>query len=160
MGIGNKQQNYNENDVTFASRLADLAWDISERKLMENQIKEQMVELGKARKIAEEAAQAKANFLANMSHEIRTPMNAIIGMSLLALNTKLTPKQHDYISKIMSSGKHLLGIINDILDFSKIEAGKLSIESVDFELSKILEKSCKLNCRGKFSPRNLNSFLM
>jgi two-component system sensor histidine kinase/response regulator len=77
-------------------------------------------------------------FLANMSHEIRTPMNAIIGLSHLALKTRLTPKQHDYVSKIHNAGTSLLSIINDILDFSKIEAGKLDIEATEFELDDVI----------------------
>ena len=107
--------------------------DIAERKAAEE-----------AKEIAEAASQPKADFLANMSHEIRTPMNAVIGMAHLALRTELNPKQKDYLEKVQSSGKHLLGIINDILDFSKIEAGKLNVETVDFDLDKVLDNLANL----------------
>jgi len=90
-------------------------------------------------------------------------------MSHLVLKTDLNVRQRDYIKKIQGSGQHLLGIINDILDFSKIEAGKLSIESSNFDLDKVLENvasllSDKTSAKGLelvFNidpdvPRNLN----
>lgn len=89
------------------------------------------------RQKAESIAETKSNFLAHMSHEIRTPLNAIMGMCHLAMKTSLTPKQTDYLDKINSSSKSLLGILNDILDFSKIEAGKLEMESIDFSLEEV-----------------------
>jgi signal transduction histidine kinase/HPt (histidine-containing phosphotransfer) domain-containing protein len=84
------------------------------------------------------ANQAKSRFVANVSHEIRTPLNAIIGLADVLLSGEATPVQRDYLQKIRGSGRHLLGLVNDILDFSKIEAGKLSVETVDFELDRVL----------------------
>lgn len=98
------------------------------------------LELIHARDVAEAATRSKSDFLANMSHEIRTPMNAIIGMTNLALQTLLTPKQQDYLGKISVSAKSLLSILNDILDFSKIEAGKLDMEMYEFTLDEMFEK--------------------
>ncbi|WP_420265894.1 response regulator [Candidatus Magnetominusculus dajiuhuensis] len=125
-----------QKDKTFMCvlQIQDITTMVSREQLLRHQT--DLLEA--AKEAAFSANKAKGDFLANMSHEIRTPMNAIIGMTHLLFKTPLDEKQLDYLSKVQSSAKSLLGIINDILDFSKIEAGRLEIENIPFHLDEVL----------------------
>jgi PAS domain S-box-containing protein len=118
--------------------------DVTERKAADERLRQLVAELEIARKRAEAATVAKGEFLANMSHEIRTPMNAIIGMTDLALQTKLTMQQREYVQTARESGEALMTIIDDILDVSKIEARRLTLDRVPFIVRDTIEDSVKL----------------
>jgi PAS domain S-box-containing protein len=120
--------------------------DFTERKMAEAHLRKMNVLLEDAAAHANEmalqaamASKAKSEFLANMSHEIRTPMNGIIGITNLLLDTELTDQQRRYAELVCTSGETLLGLVNNILDLSKIEAKKLDLETVDFDLSILLD---------------------
>ena len=111
--------------------------DITDRKSIENELKEKNVAL-------ERASRAKGLFLASMSHEIRTPMNGIIGTLDVLQQSSLMGPQVELVSLIHESAHSLLTIVDDILDFSKIEAGRLEIERLPMSVADVVEKSCNL----------------
>jgi signal transduction histidine kinase len=116
----------------------------TERSRLDQLLIEKNVELESARALAEKTNLAKSDFLANMSHELRTPLNSVIGFSEVLLDQlfgEINDKQRDYISNILSSGRHLLSLINDILDLSKVEAGKMSLDLNEFSLREALGAS-------------------
>ena len=115
-----------------------------ERKNAEDALRVYADDLEVARTRAEQATRAKSEFLANISHEIRTPMNAIIGMAELALATRITREQREYLTAIQGSADALLALVNDLLDFSKIEARKLQLDHVGFRLRDALEDTMRV----------------
>ena len=115
-----------------------------ERKNAEDALRVYANDLEVARNRAEQATRAKSEFLANISHEIRTPMNAMIGMTELALATRVTREQREYLTAVQGSADALLALVNDLLDFSKIEARKLQLDRVGFKFRDVLEDTMRV----------------
>ncbi len=116
----------------------------NQQHLLEETVKKRTTELEEAKDQALAASKLKTDFLANMSHEIRTPLNSVIGLTHMALQSQLDEKQKAMIEKANMAGEILLRVIDDILDLSKMESEKLILESIDFQLKKLVANVVEL----------------
>jgi PAS domain S-box-containing protein len=111
--------------------------DLSQSKASEN-------ELRQARRLADRAANAKADMLARISHEVRTPLNAIIGFAEVMIGERFgtlgNARYVEYMKDIRASGERVIAIINDLLDLSRIETGKLDLAFANQNLNNLVEQ--------------------
>jgi PAS domain S-box-containing protein len=103
-------------DYRGAKFILSIARDITERKRIENALKE--------------TAEIKSNFTSMVSHELRNPLGAImLGVSfVLEEATGLTAEQRDMLEIATRNAERLGRLINDILDFQKMTAGKMNFD--------------------------------
>lgn len=133
---------------------------LHESEQLRNALEQNNEELLFSRNAAQEASVAKSRFLANMTHELRTPLNAIIGYSDLVIEEmEEEPEENPWredLSKIQSSGQHLLTLISDILDLAKIESGHMHLDERSIDVVPLLE-SISTVCKPLMSS-NGNTF--
>jgi len=101
-------------------------------------------ELQQARRLADRAANAKADLLARISHEIRTPLNAIIGFAEVMIAERFgvlgNERYVEYMKDIRASGERVIAVINDLTDLSRIETGKLDLTFANQNLNDLVEQ--------------------
>ena len=109
-----------------------------------SQTKKTEVELQQARRLADRAANAKADMLARISHEVRTPLNAIIGFAEVMIAERFgalgNERYVEYMKDIRASGERVVAIINDLTDLSRIETGKLDLDFASQNLNDLVEQ--------------------
>jgi len=113
-----------------------------------------IIDASEARKMAEQANDAKTQFLRSMSHELRTPLNAISGYTeILELGIRgvVNAEQAKDLGRIKRAASYLLRLINDILTVARLEGARpLAIISIPVNamLSEV-EGLCVLQATAK-----------
>ncbi len=118
----------------------------------------QDAEMREARRLAEDASNAKSRFLATIGHELRTPLNAIVGFSEMMTSGvvgELSPAHREYADIIHRSGHHLLDVVKMLLDMSRLEAGKFELMTDSFEPAALIEPCFKM-VEGLARERNIH----
>ncbi len=96
--------------------------------------------LRRARDQAESADRAKTELLSHVSHELRTPLNGVLGFAQLLEQAEDLPAQYrPWVARILSSGRHLLGVVDDLLDLSSAQSGGMRLAFVTLDPVPVLQ---------------------
>jgi PAS domain S-box-containing protein len=114
--------------------------DITKRKQMEQQLKQQMEELQVAYQKLKELDHLKDSFLSTVSHELRTPLTSIKSFSEILLSYDEDKEtQKEFLTIINEESDRLTRLINNFLDLSKIEAGRMQWETAELSLPEVIQ---------------------
>jgi PAS domain S-box-containing protein len=129
------------------SGIAAHGHDVTEQVRSRREIERLLAVSEQARAEAEAANHVKAQFLTTMSHELRTPLNAIGGYTELlhmGIRGRLNQDQEQFVERIQSSQRHLLGLINEVLSFAKLETGAVRYRVTDVDVRAVLDAAQSL----------------
>ncbi|MCX5781385.1 MAG: ATP-binding protein [Elusimicrobia bacterium] len=80
----------------------------------------------------------KRDFVANVSHELRTPLTAIKGF-VETMEGDVSEANKRYLGIIKKHAERLINIVADLLTLSELEEKKLSLESGEVDLEKLID---------------------
>jgi signal transduction histidine kinase len=101
-------------------------------------------ELLLAKKLAEQASDAKTKFLGMMSHELRTPLQLISLNAQIVLEEALGPitsEQKETLEASQEALNSVVVIIDDILSFAQMEGGRVQVTIDDVPVEQALKRA-------------------
>ncbi|MBM3268436.1 MAG: HAMP domain-containing protein [Candidatus Sericytochromatia bacterium] len=109
--------------------LIGVATDVTDRKRLEDELKEQYEKL-------KELDRLKSQFINAVSHDLRTPLTSVRGYAEFLedeVGGPLGPDQKHFVEQIQLAILRLERLVDDLLDFARIEAGmfRLSVTQAD-----------------------------
>jgi PAS domain S-box-containing protein len=135
LGVGNKANDYNKDDINKASILANLAWDIALHKRAETAL-----QASETRLI--ELNATKDKFFSIIAHDLRNPFNNILGFSELLKEraAELDAVTVDlYASVINASARQAYELLEHLLEWARMQEGKVPYSPQKVNLLQLVE---------------------
>ncbi|MEZ4591878.1 MAG: ATP-binding protein [Chloroflexota bacterium] len=86
-----------------------------------------------------EIDEMKSDFVATVSHDLRSPLTYMRGYAtMVPMVDELSPKQHEYLDKILAGIDQMSQLVDDLLDLGRIEAG-VDLAQERIEVRSLLE---------------------
>jgi PAS domain S-box-containing protein len=108
-----------------------IARDVTEKKRLEQKVREYHERLQKSCEDLIEADRIKTEFISNITHELLTPLTSIRGFTELLYDEttgKINDGQKKSLQIILRNSDRLIRLIKDLLDVSHLEKNKLGMQ--------------------------------
>ena len=136
LGVGNKPTDYTAKDAEVVWLMADLAWEIAERKRAEEEQAKLRQHLDQARKM-----QAVGQLAGGIAHDFNNILAVVNGYSETVLrNPRLDETTRSQVQEVFSAGNRGASLIRQLLAFSR----KQVLQPKILSLNGILEDTQKM----------------
>lgn len=101
-------------------------------------------QLEEAKRLAEQANEAKSEFLRNISHEFRTPLHAMISFSSYGIKETGASQPEElkrYFQIILKSSERLTRLVNEVLDLARFEHGQQVFIMERADMAELVQRS-------------------
>ena len=131
----------------LAKQISHISEYIAENKRIEDELRNKLFVLKKAKERAEASAHSKSEFLAYVCQEMRSILNHVIGFSQAMRDQLHGPienkKYRGYASDIYIISNTLLNYTQDLLTFSKTETGYTVLLEKPLDIEEIIAKTLR-----------------
>ena len=139
VGVGNKPEVYTNEDIKTLSSLADLAWDIAERKRMEEEKTKLQTQLIHSQKM-----ESIGRLAGSVAHDFNNMLQAIIVLSeLILLDLPAESPINESLTEILNCAKRSTDLTRQLLTFARkqpITPKTLDLNEVVSGMFKMLER--------------------
>ena len=140
LGVGNKPTDYLQQDIETISMLAELAWDVSEMKKVEEALKESESRL-------RDLNVTKDKFFSIIAHDLRSPFNGILGFSAILVD-QIQEKNYEGIDEyariVQNSAKRALSLLMNLLEWSRSQTGLVKFSPEYVEIGILIDEVVNL----------------
>ncbi len=141
LGMGNKEANYTTEDVSTLSYLADMAWEIAERRRMEQEREELQLQLAQAQKM-----EAIGTLAGGIAHDFNNILAGILGgLSLVELEIDNGSDSKGDIQEMKALVNRGAALTKQLLGFARL--GKYDLRPLD--LARVVTKTSAMYGRTR-----------
>lgn len=156
LGVGNKDENYETNDINTIELIGNLVWDIARRKMADEA-------LAKSESRLRDLNATKDKFFSIIAHDLRSPFNNILGFTAILqelIEEKGYEDAREFTEIIKTASEQAVDLLNNLLEWSRLQTGKIRFRPEKIKLLPLVDELIEfasINARKK--NISLHSFI-